>query len=127
MSLAGEHEIARRDPEPARNGWLYWNDLGFMHHTDPSVRDFSKPFGEASVSIEEAVGDSLIDRLGTAEGRVMKATGPDGKVGIKSTIFDPAHELAQRNYSIKASVAGRTYFIPVLGREAYGGKAMPMT
>ena len=123
MSLAGEHETAREilsRLEADGSTGMTWD---FMQHTDPSVRDFSKPFGEASISIDEAVGDSLIDRLGTAEGRVMKVTGPDGKVGIRPTIFDPAHDLAQRNYSIKASVAGKDYFIPVLGREAYGGKA----
>jgi hypothetical protein len=123
MSLAGEHETAREilsRLEADGSTGMTWD---FMQHTDPSVRDFSKPFGDASVSIEEAVGDSLIDRLGTAEGRVMKVTGPDGKVAIKPTIFDPAHELAQKNYSIKTTVGGKDYFIPVLGREAYGGKA----
>lgn len=115
MTMFGHTDVTRELLHRIKTDGTTGLMADFLEHTDPSRWDPSKPFGEAVLSVQDAIGDSDL-RLSTAEGRTMHG-------GREPTVFDPQHALAQRNYSVRAEVGGKSFFVPVPGRDAYGGKA----
>lgn len=118
LGLMGEHDLARELVNRIEPDGSTGMTLDFIQHTDPSSRDLSKAFGASSIEFDEAFRGGFDSHLGSAKGRVHEAAGE-----VVSNIFDPANPLTQKNYSIHAKVNGQDLNIPVLGREAYGGKA----
>ena len=118
LGLAGEHDIAREILARSTTDGLTGKTIDFMAYTD--VGDYSKQFGSRAIELADATGSQPLSGLSRASDRTMKVNGD-----LVSNIFDPTNPLTQDNYSIRANVGGKDYFIPVLGREAYGGKANP--
>jgi hypothetical protein len=109
LNIMGYHEVAKEINGRLQTDGLPGMTQDFLKHIEKDGQDFSGQFGDTTVSLADAMGGSDL-RLGTAAGR-------------SGTIFDPKNPLAQKNYSVLANVEGKDYYIPALGREAFGGGA----
>ena len=71
--------------------------------------DMSKPLGTA-VTLEEAFPDGTRNTMSTSSSRV-------------GTILEPESAIAQNNFSLDLGAGAPQRYVPVLGHEAFGGKA----